>query len=135
MIDAMGKGLWSLKEDTEFASLRAQQRERQKVSKANAKAKTAELAALAEQQGTKVWSREDRLAMCYRTTNSKGPNWNKVVRRQTFDLDTGELIKDEEGPALLQSQELQGPLPGAPRSIKTVLTYQSPTQAPSGVGA
>eukprot|EP00971_Amphidinium_carterae_P050701 998290-Amphidinium_carterae.1 len=41
------------------------------------------------------WTRIDKQAKAYRTTNKNGPPWHQVVRRVTIDMDTKKTLQDE----------------------------------------
>ena len=79
----------------------------------------------------KTWERTDYYCTCYRTTKGAGsPDWSKVFKRDTYALDTAELIKSEDVLDDKTSPDFRDNynrwnrrLPKHPRSIRTVLHY------------
>ena len=41
-----------------------------------------------------MWYRIDRNAKAFLTTKTGGPSWNKVTRRVTLDLNSGDILED-----------------------------------------
>eukprot|EP00971_Amphidinium_carterae_P036362 714883-Amphidinium_carterae.1 len=70
-----------------------------------------------------TWSRIDTEARCYRASSSTGPPWTSVVHRRTMDIDSGEILEDEDVRDIRPDQ-LHGCLPPPlPRNIRTELTF------------
>eukprot|EP00971_Amphidinium_carterae_P132972 2633234-Amphidinium_carterae.1 len=70
-----------------------------------------------------TWSRIDTEARCYRTSSSTGPPWASVVHRRTMDIDSGEILEDDDVRDIRPDQ-LHGCLPPPlPRNIRTELTF------------
>ena len=74
------------------------------------------------EEGLAVWERIDNASPCLRTTLEGGPQWDQVVRRVTYDTDTGEIIKDEVDPWKHPSDQHYFPL-NPPRNIRTQLHF------------
>jgi hypothetical protein len=72
------------------------------------------------------FTRVDHGAKRYRTTTEQGPQWSTVVRRETYDLRTGELLETLDGDDLRQATkgQLYDTIPDGPRDIKTILFYK-----------
>ena len=65
----------------------------------------------------------------FRTTTSKGPPWQSVVRRITKDLHTGEMIEDlAANPS--EQQFYCATILGGPEDIQTLLHYLMRPAAP-----
>ena len=74
----------------------------------------------------KQWSREDKNATAFRTTNKDGPTWPSVVRRVTKDLTTNETIEDIPVTSTTPNAILHRELPSPITHLQTTLYYLDP---------
>ena len=79
--------------------------------------------------GMKTWIRDGYGAQAFRTTTSKGPPWQSVVRRISENLNTGEIIEDLAVPPSEQ-QVYDATVPDGPKNIRTILQYLMRPVAP-----
>ena len=70
------------------------------------------------------WNRYDFEARRYRGSNSKGPLWEDVVRRVTLDIDSNQIICDEEISGAIPLHKLHDKLPIGVKNIQTTLVYK-----------
>ena len=70
------------------------------------------------------WERTDNNVSTYQGTGPDGPDWLKVWRRLTWDVDANELIGDELGETILTDAEIYAPLPEGVRNVRTRLYYE-----------
>jgi len=71
-----------------------------------------------------VWVREDRQAKTFRTTLSSGPDWEDVYKRDTYDMDSGDLLESLEVVESLNRTQLYKQMPNVEeggRNIRTEL--------------
>ncbi len=61
---------------------------------------------------TKTWERVDNKAKRFVTTKKDGPDYKNVVRRDTFDADTDELLDVLEQPDLQNKKKTYKAIPG-----------------------
>ena len=70
------------------------------------------------------WTRYDVEAKRFRGSNSHGPLWGDVFRRITVDLDTNNVVADEEVTPEMTIHKVHKKLPEGIRSIETTLIYR-----------
>ena len=70
------------------------------------------------------WERMDYNVSTYQGTGPDGPDWLKVWRRLTWDIDANQLIGDELGEAILTDAEIYAPLPEGVKNVRTRLYYE-----------
>ena len=70
------------------------------------------------------WTRYDVEAKRFRGSNSHGPLWGDVFRRITVDLDTNNVVADEEVTPEMTTHKVHKKLPEGIRSIETTLIYR-----------
>ena len=73
-----------------------------------------------------MWKRHDFSAKRYRGSNSKGPLWNDVVRRVTYDIDANRKIQDIPVTPEMPIHWAHDKLPEGVINILTVLISRSP---------
>ncbi len=76
-----------------------------------------------EEEEIATWVEVSPMSVCFRTSKKAGPKWADVVKRQTFDADTNELLESCENPQERTKAQLYARIPGGPRNIRTELTY------------
>ena len=72
----------------------------------------------------RVWKRYDNNASRFRVSNSTGPMWSDVFRRQTLDLDKNEVIADETFTGDERPRRLSRALPEGVKNIETTVFYR-----------
>ena len=72
------------------------------------------------------WERIDDEHICFVTTNRDGPSWDKVSRRETYELDTDALIACDEvtGQNRNKPKGWNNRLPSGRRATRTALWYR-----------
>ena len=70
------------------------------------------------------WERYDDNVSTYQGTGPDGPEWLKVCRRLTWDVEANQLIGDELGEVILTDSEIYAPLPEGVKKIRTRLYYE-----------
>ena len=69
------------------------------------------------------WKRIAKGAKRFRQTSGDGPSWDEVIKRETFDLDSGELIESIDVKQQTDDFDYKAEIPNSPRNIKTVLHF------------
>eukprot|EP00971_Amphidinium_carterae_P213956 4246110-Amphidinium_carterae.1 len=72
----------------------------------------------------KTWTRTDYNQKRFVASKDGGPRWEKVWKRATYNVDTGDLIA-EELVCDMTKKELNRPLPDKVKNIRTVLYYRT----------
>eukprot|EP00971_Amphidinium_carterae_P019724 388709-Amphidinium_carterae.1 len=72
----------------------------------------------------KTWTRTDHGVKRFVASKDGGPRWEKVWKRVTYNLDSGDLIA-EELVSDMTKKDLNRPLPEKVKNIRTVLYYRT----------
>ena len=76
------------------------------------------------QEALEVWRRFDLDAKRFRGSTSKGPVWSDVTRRVTPDIDTNQIIADEQITPGMTVHQVHRKLPTGVKNIETMLIYK-----------